>query len=888
MKYNEEVKNNSVTDSVTDSVNEFTTYDLIKRRMKYDDADECKKNDWRSGAEISINHRHPDIKTIIFTAGDKEDIERYGYVELIKKWGDDITPNDITRNDITPSDITRNAFYKINYDIGISSIYDNYDFYDIRNTVEYIFENYKRGVLIGIKNNKLSIFLPFTSKKMRTNVTSMYIDSEDKKIMEMIDGLIKKDENENDGLNEAEKKELDKLVKISMNNVRREIERNEGEKNKKVDQKINRIELDRRKWMINNCFLNTTRGEYVADGNALLMLDMMNELLSKRKVSDCIFLFQDRDHNIIREDFKEAYDAVYRNDELIDNKYLKYKFAPIMEFGGRKNYAGIPIINFEDWQYYTSQYFADGCENGYVTEKISNLEKNWKNKINKLFFRGAATGCGITPETNIRLKLCELANLKPEYFDVAINKSNEKFKITSDGIKMINLNEMKRRKIDINKKFTADNNEKSKYKYIIVLDGHVAAYRLNFDLSLGSVIFLVENSKYRIWSTRLLEPWKTFIPVNEDLSDLIDKIKWCIDNDDECKKISNNTSELYNTYLNKEGMLDYMQYSIYKLSTIQNKNFIRELKYPNKKIAIITSFRSNTDRSKGINDDRDRELDMYLQFYPKIMKKLCGDNFHIYIIEQQNDGEKFNIAKLKNVGYDIVFNKLKCDYDNIVFIDIDNLANSYLLDYFFYNYSNDICILSRFGTRYSTDKHNRKLDPLKQYYSCSNIVITPESFLKCNGYPNNFWGWGGEDDAFRLRLYLNNINFSLPDDNTFIIDTESNNEGKLIDTVELKKKDLVDTFIEMNKFEKIINQTISYQNNGINQLNYDIISRFDSGDNVSVFKVDLQKKKDEDEYNFWFDMSNLSNKSFDEIKNINRLMIKDVIENSRSKTLFRK
>ena len=32
------------------------------------------------------------------------------------------------------------------------------------------------------------------------------------------------------------------------------------------------------------------------------------------------------------------------------------------------------------------------------------------------------------------------------------------------------------------------------------------------------------------------------------------------------------------------------------------------------------------------------------------------------------------------------------------------------------------------------------------------ISISPSLFVATNGYPNNFWGWGGEDDELASRL----------------------------------------------------------------------------------------------------------------------------------------
>jgi hypothetical protein len=40
-----------------------------------------------------------------------------------------------------------------------------------------------------------------------------------------------------------------------------------------------------------------------------------------------------------------------------------------------------------------------------------------------------------------------------------------------------------------------------------------------------------------------LQPWKHYVPIKDDGSDLKDKLVWCKSNDKECKKISDRSSE---------------------------------------------------------------------------------------------------------------------------------------------------------------------------------------------------------------------------------------------------------------------------------------------------------------------------------------------------------
>jgi hypothetical protein len=80
-------------------------------------------------------------------------------------------------------------------------------------------------------------------------------------------------------------------------------------------------------------------------------------------------------------------------------------------------------------------------------------------------------------------------------------------------------------------------NEQIKFKYIVHIDGNVLAYRLLKSMLLGSLILRV-RSPYIHWLDHIMEEGKYFIYVKEDLSDLEQRIEWCIQNDTKAKKIA--------------------------------------------------------------------------------------------------------------------------------------------------------------------------------------------------------------------------------------------------------------------------------------------------------------------------------------------------------------
>ena len=55
-----------------------------------------------------------------------------------------------------------------------------------------------------------------------------------------------------------------------------------------------------------------------------------------------------------------------------------------------------------------------------------------------------------------------------------------------------------------------------------------------------------------------------YIPIKKDLSDLIEKIKWCKKNDKICEKIAENAKKFAKKYLSENGCMDFLQNILYK------------------------------------------------------------------------------------------------------------------------------------------------------------------------------------------------------------------------------------------------------------------------------------------------------------------------------------
>jgi hypothetical protein len=753
--------NNSKTDIY--ETTQFT------KRVKYvfDNKEEC----LASVKWLQTNPKYKNFVQIFYHAGDMNDIERYGYIYIRSAFNFNINNN-------ISSSLVDNIFNK--HPINIWNKF-SVDFQSIKNTMFYMMNKMKKGVLVCIKNNKLLVFLPFSKANYRNDYyTELYFDQEDKKLLE-------------------------KYEKNHENKIKKQLEYNAQKFFRDNNLSMKNINFDRTKWVGNDCFFRYE--DFEGDKSLALYQDFFVNLCKNRVLPDSIFMLNIRDHPVLHNKLKDAFVDVV--DKELDNKYKFDKYAPILSMGPSVHTSDIPLITQDDWSRVSKKYYPDDCGNSYVN--IEHIKVGWGDKKNKCVFRGSATGCFID-ETNVRIKAAMLSKQYPNLLDAGITSFNRKIKKNlGKPLAII--------KTRLQKASFMNLEEKAKFKYILNLDGHVSAFRLGHELSLGSVVFL-PKSDYYLWFSYLLKPFKHYIPIKRDLSDLITQINWCINNDDKCKKIAENARDFYDEYLTEKGIYDYMQKV---LSQISFKSLNLETYSMN--IAIILVYRNVENNSRLVEKRR------YLYWMNKMLYGTC--KYDIILVEQ-NYTDKFNIGKLKNIGFDYLTKKLNKKYDNFIFSDIDMIPNSDLMPYFF-KITDSVNGIAKQGTRYeATDSKDNKP------FVGGIITCVSKVFEQLNGYPNNFYGWEGEDVNLLLRMYEEKKPLYI------------NKTGRVIDIEENEKfenKDIISKLDELTtkneREDRVYEKTVSYKNykkNGLSTLLYDVIEETHYENNYHIIVDPLKEK----------------------------------------------
>lgn len=212
--------------------------------------------------------------------------------------------------------------------------------------------------------------------------------------------------------------------------------------------------------------------------------------------------------------------------------------APVFNGSGADGFMDIPIPDYDDVRFVL----------GLDTIQEEKILLDWDSKKPLAVFRGSATGCGITPRSNVRLRAAVVSRARPDLLDAELTAVSAKPRIDplTGRLGRIDVSRFK-----VGKRMPFE--EFSHYKYILNLPGNVAAYRLVKLFLLGSVVLHAETP-YKLWYEHLLRPGVHYIPVAADLSDLEEKVDWCRANDARCRRIASNALRVARKVLEPEYM----------------------------------------------------------------------------------------------------------------------------------------------------------------------------------------------------------------------------------------------------------------------------------------------------------------------------------------------
>jgi hypothetical protein len=155
----------------------------------------------------------------------------------------------------------------------------------------------------------------------------------------------------------------------------------------------------------------------------------------------------------------------------------------------------------------------------------------WDQRIPIAFWRGSAGGRlpnrALGWRSLPRIQLCMLGREHPDLIDAGLSGVSQWIDSEEDV-----------RATGLMRPYVPDP-EAVKYKYQIDIDGNVNSWPGTFQklLTGNPVVKVASPDGYRQWYYDRLEPWRNFVPVASDMSDLAEKILWLRSHDDDARRI---------------------------------------------------------------------------------------------------------------------------------------------------------------------------------------------------------------------------------------------------------------------------------------------------------------------------------------------------------------
>ncbi len=186
-----------------------------------------------------------------------------------------------------------------------------------------------------------------------------------------------------------------------------------------------------------------------------------------------------------------------------------------------------PSANIYSFEETTKRIMNEG-ENEPITEKVG-------------WYGNLYSASPDVPEHQTRPLLKQISEQNPEVLDVIhvagheINTSNEKYMSLERLVQ--------------------------NYKYLLDIGGNGYSGRLPYLLFSNRPLLLVERD-YVQYFVKDLEPYVHYVPVKQDLSDLIDQIHWMKQNEDKCDEIALNAQEFAKENFTYEKILERVRYAV--------------------------------------------------------------------------------------------------------------------------------------------------------------------------------------------------------------------------------------------------------------------------------------------------------------------------------------
>lgn len=296
-------------------------------------------------------------------------------------------------------------------------------------------------------------------------------------------------------------------------------------------------------------YLNNVNKPIKVDDSNLIVFDDTNILNENDKEKKILLLRKYLDKPILSDHlFNDKY--CYCNQYFEDlNKYMMDYYKEnkidikkfIFAFGDTTSHKNVPCFvkakNLKSNDYSVILKLNTYRHIG-MLPIIKQFDIPFHSKINKCIWRGAGTGLSGNLQRFELVK--KFQNIKNYMIDIKFTSFPQ--------------NTPKNYSIsDFHLAPTMSIKSMLQYKFLISIEGNDVSTNLKWILLSNSVVLQPLPKKCSWFMEDMLIPFKHFIPLKDDFSDLEEKLNWCMKNLDKCEIISKNATEYMNNFLDESN-----------------------------------------------------------------------------------------------------------------------------------------------------------------------------------------------------------------------------------------------------------------------------------------------------------------------------------------------
>jgi hypothetical protein len=223
--------------------------------------------------------------------------------------------------------------------------------------------------------------------------------------------------------------------------------------------------------------------------------------------------------------------------------------APL--FGWAKLKTTPHLVLIPDYRSLSTHWFDD-LRKLVEGKNFEGRRLKWADRQGIAFWRGGDT------ERVHRLRISELSQLFPDRLDAGFNSAKKEFKPYL--------------------KSNASYEQHLQYKYLPVLDGIMCSYPGYQWRLLSESLSLKQQSDQIQWFYGALKPYVHYVPIENDLSDLMETIEWAKNNDERAEEIAQNARAFALENLMFDDVYQYFYLALSHYATCLDKKVDRELR----------------------------------------------------------------------------------------------------------------------------------------------------------------------------------------------------------------------------------------------------------------------------------------------------------------------